>query len=79
MTNNDRDKLYLMFNQVEEERKRRNFNAFMNGFETGLINDLNKAYVSGDIEKYNKMVNNIKSKGIKIFRNSEGIHKLKFI
>jgi len=79
MTNNDRDKLYSMFNQVEEERKRRNFNAFMNGFEIGLINDLNKTYASGDIEKYNKLVANIKSKGIKVFRNNEGMHKLKFI
>lgn len=79
MTNNDRDKLYSMFNQVEEERKRRNFNAFMTGFETGLIDDLNKAYASGDIEKYNKLVANIKSKGIKVLRNSEGMHKLKFI
>ena len=76
---NDKDALYQVFQKAVEERKRRNFNAFMDGFEGGLIIDLDNAYASGDIEKYNKLLNNIKEQGIRVFRNSEGKHKLKFM
>lgn len=79
MTNNDADMLYSMFNQANEERKHRNFNAFMTGLENGLIEDLDEAYASGDIERYDKLLANIKSKGIKVLRNSKGMHKIKFI
>ena len=77
-TSSDRDKLYSMLNEANEDRKRRNFNAFMDGLESGLVKDLNKAYASGDMERYNKLVSNIKARGIRVLRNSQGIHKVKF-
>ena len=55
------------------------FDAFMDGLEDGFVSDLNKAYKSGDEEQYKQMVRNIKSKGIKVLRNSQGEHKVKFI
>lgn len=76
MMNNDREILYQAFQMANEERKRRNFDAFMTGFEGGLIKDLDEAYASNDTEKLKR---NIKEKGIRIFRNSEGKHKIKFI
>lgn len=76
---NDKYALYQVLQKAVEERKRRNFNAFMDGFEGGLIIDLDNAYASGDIEKYNRLLNNIKEQGIRVFRNSEGKHKLKFM
>ena len=52
----------------------------MTGLEIGLIDDLNKAYASGDMEKYDRLKKSIKEKtGAKIFRNSEGKHKISFI
>lgn len=73
------DDLFSVFQQADEQRKRRNFDAFMKGFNGGLVYDLDNAYASGDMEKYNRLVTNIKNNGIKIFRNSEGKHKLKYI
>lgn len=77
---NDREILYQALQMADEQRKRRNFDAFMTGLEIGLIDDLNKAYASGDMEKYDRLKKNIKEKtGAKIFRNSEGKHKISFI
>ena len=77
---NDRDMLYQLFQMADEQRKRNNFNAFMDGFEGGLVNDLDKAYASGDIEKYEKLKRNIKERtGARIFRNSKGEHKISFM
>lgn len=72
------DNFYKYMNKVAEDQKRTNFNAFMTGLDAGLVKDLNDAYASGDIVKYNQLVNNIKSKGIRVFRNDEGRHKLRF-
>ena len=77
--NNDMEILYQAFQMANEERKRRNFDAFMTGLEGGLIEDLDKAYASNDTEQYEKLKRNLKAKGIRIFRNSEGKHKIKFI
>ena len=75
----DRDILFQAYKEIQNNREKRNFNAFMDGLEGGLINDLNKAWASGDNEKYQRLVSNIKARGIRVFRNSEGKHKLKFI
>lgn len=75
----DRDILFQAFQEVQKEREKRNFNAFMDGLEGGLVNDLNKRWASGDNEGYQRLLSNIKGKGIRVFRNSEGKHKLKFI
>lgn len=76
---NERDMLYEAFQRVNEDRKKRNFNAFMDGLEGGLTKDLDSAYASGDNERYQTLVNNIKKQGMRVFRNSEGKHKIKFI
>lgn len=76
---NERDMLYEIFQRANEDRKKRNFNAFMDGFEGGLIKDLDNAYASGDNEKYQTLVNNIKTQGMRVFRNSEGKHKVRFV
>ena len=74
------DNLYNILNQANEQRKQENFNAFMNGFEAGLIKDLNAAYASGDSSKYEALLNNVKTKtGARVFRDSKGLHKLQFI
>ena len=72
------DALYGAFRQAEEEQNKKKFNYFMQGLEFGLINDLDKAYQSGDMEQYQKYLTNIKSQGIRVFRNPDGKHKLKF-
>ena len=76
----DREYFYQMMQAAEEQRKRRNFNAFMNGLEKGIIDDLNKAYASGDMENYQNILHNIKERtGFRIFRNSKGEHKIKVL
>ena len=77
---NDREILYQAFQMANEERKRQNFEYFMDGFEGGLIKNLNEAYAAGDTERYERLKKNIKEKtGAKIFRNSEGKHKIQFV
>lgn len=75
----DRDILFQAFQEVQKDREKRNFNAFMDGLEGGLVNDLNKCWAAGDNDGYQRLLSNIKEKGIRVFRNSEGKHKLKFI
>lgn len=76
---NERDMLYQTLRMAEEKRKRDNFNAFMDAFDGGLRMDLDKAYASGDTQRYERLLNNVKAEGIRVFRNSEGKHKLKYI
>ena len=73
------DYLYEMFKQVDEERKKRNINAFFSGLKGGLICDLDDAYSSGDSVRYNRLVTNIKQQGMRIYRNSDGKHKIKIV
>lgn len=75
---NNYDQLYDVFQQAKSKRERQNFNALMDGIESGLIHDLNKAWLE-DKEEYEKILNNIKKAGIRVFRNEDGKHKLKFI
>lgn len=73
------DDLYIYAQMVNEQRKKENFNTFMDTVDKGLTCDLDNAYASGDMKKYDDLVSNIKEKtGARIFRNSEGKHKLKF-
>ena len=71
---------YDYLQSVNEKRQRDNFNAFMLGFESGLVDKLDKMYASREFEavKYQEFVNNLKSKGIRVFRNECGKHKVKF-
>ena len=65
---NDREILYQALQMADEQRKRRNFDAFMTGLEIGLIDDLNKAYASGDMEKYDRLKKRPELKYLEIVR-----------
>lgn len=77
----NKDKLYQAFQEANEQRKRENFNYFFDHLEEGYVKDLDDAYASGDMESYEKLKSNIKSGMFpaKVFRNSEGKHKISFI
>lgn len=73
-----KDKLFDLFQKAEQRRVNRNFDTFIAGFERGVIEDLNKTYESNDADGYERLVSNLKSRGIKVLRNSNGEHKLKY-
>lgn len=77
--NNERDALYQILQQANEDRKRRNFNYFMDELEKDLIADLDQKYLSGDTAKYDSLIKNLKDRGCRIFRNPDGKHKIRFI
>lgn len=74
----DRDKLYEAVQAAKEARRRENFNAFFDSFESGITKDLDRYFVE-DHGKYTDMVNRLKARGIRIFRNSQGKHKIKYV
>lgn len=81
---NKYEDLYGMFKQAEETRQKKNFNAFMTGLESGLVEDLDKHYRLGktdpaEKQKYDALVTRIKGMNIRIFRNSDGKHRLNFV
>lgn len=76
---NERDKLYQTFREAEETRKRKNFDIFMDSLTEGLVDNLNAAYKSGDTEEYQRLIRTMKQKGIRIFRNDDGDHKVKYM
>lgn len=76
--------LYDVFKQAQEARQKQNFNAFMTGLESGLVEDLDKHYRlsktdPAEKQKYDALVERIKGRNIRIFRNSDGKHKLDFV
>ena len=73
------DALYNLYKKENDEQKKRNFEVFMNTVNDGLTDDLNNAWSSGDSSRYDKLLSNVKSQGIRVFRNSDGKHKLQFI
>ena len=74
----DRNKLYEAFQNAKEQNRRENFDAFLNSFESKIVEDLDRYYVE-DQSKYTVMVNNIKARGIRVFRNSQGKHKIDYV
>ena len=74
---NNYDEMYDSFKQAQSEYQRQNFNIFMNELESGLIEKLNQAWIE-DKEHYEQLLSNVKSKGIRVFRNEKGEHKVKF-
>ena len=77
--NGEIDKLYNIYRQTKEEREKANFKAIMGWTDYFLTDDLDKAYASGDMNEYNRMLGNIKERGIRVFRNADGKHKLKWV
>ena len=72
------DSLYDAFQYANEQRKRNNFNTFIEILDARLTKDLDNYYVT-DRKQYEIVLANIKEQGIRVFRNSEGKHKLKFM
>lgn len=73
-----KDKLFDLFQKAEQRRVKRNFDVFITEVERGVIEDLDKKYESDDVDGYERLVSNLKSIGIKVLRNSNGKHKLKY-
>lgn len=73
----DYNNFYDYLQSMNKQRNQEKFNAFMLGLESGLTNDLDKLYADGNMIKYKKIVDNLKSKGIRVFRNTYGKHKIK--
>jgi hypothetical protein len=72
------DYLFNDFKSAQEEVEKEKFNYFMIGLVSGIEADLNKAYTQGEIRgrSYSDYLATIKSKGFKVFRNSEGKHRV---
>ena len=71
----DYSDLYDILMGANEQRKRENFNYFMNGLNAGLVKDLNKAF-QGDRAEYEALLARIKAQGFRVFRDSKGRHKI---
>ena len=71
----DIEKLYDKVMQTKEKRQRNNIEYFITEFEKQMTGDLDKFYQT-DLEQYNISLANVKKQGIRVFRNSEGKHKL---
>ena len=81
---NKYEDLYDMFKKAKETRQKQNFNAFITGLENGLVEDLDNHYrlsktYPAEKRKYDALVARIKGMNIRIFRNSDGRHKLDFV
>lgn len=74
----DHNKLYEAFQTAKEAHRRENFNAFFDSFESGIVKDLDRYFVE-DQSKYTDIMNRLKAKGIRIFRNSQGKHKINYV
>ena len=48
---------------------------FFDGLENGIVEDLNRLYQK-DQGRYEFYLSNVKSEGYKVFRNSQGKHKV---
>lgn len=79
MDNFVKDFLWKVFNQEEEETRREQFNTFLDEMENGLIRGLDESYKQGNMEIYTERLNIIKEKGIKVFRDDKGKHRLEFM
>jgi PIN domain nuclease of toxin-antitoxin system len=72
----DYSKLVKSFEKASKAANEQKIVTFISSIESKLKYDLDRLYAQNDIEAYNKTVNNVKLQGIKVYRNSEGKHKL---
>lgn len=72
----DYRKLIKSFEKATKAANEQKIATFISSMESKLIFDLDRLYSQNDMEAYNKTVNNVKSQGIKVYRNSEGKHRL---
>ena len=68
--------LYDEVKKVKEKNERNKFNVFMNTVVSGSETDLNEAYQSDNKNEYEKIVDNVKKNGFRVFRNPDGKHKI---
>jgi len=72
----ENDMLYQQFQKAQENRSKQKFNYFINSLKNVIVTDLDKYYIQ-DKEKYQTYLSNVKNVfGYKVFRNSEGKHKV---
>ena len=72
----DYGNLYDEVKKVKEKNERNKFNVSMNTVVSGLETDLNEAYQSDNKNEYEKIVDNVKKNGFRVFRNPDGKHKI---
>ena len=72
----DYSKLVKSFEKATKAANEQKIVTFISSMESKMRFDLDKLYAQNDMEAYNKTINNVKSQGIKVYRNSEGKHKL---
>lgn len=70
------NKLLKSFEKATKAANEQKLVAFIDGLESKLRYDLDRLYAQNDMEAYNTTVNNVKSRGVKVYRNSEGKHRL---
>ena len=70
------NKLLKSFEKANKAANEQKIVTFISSIESKLKFDLDRLYAENDMEAYNKTVNNVKVYGIKVYRNSEGKHKL---
>lgn len=73
---NDFSKILQDFQKTLDSANDTKIVAFITGLQKGLTDDLDKAFASNDANHYGKLLANTKSQGIRVFRNSDGKHKL---
>lgn len=72
----DYRKLIKSFEEASKAANEQKLVTFISSIESKLKYDLDMLYAQNDMEAYNKTVNNIKSRGIKVCRNSKGKHRV---
>ena len=70
------NKLLKSFEKATKAANEQKLVTIISSMESELRFDLDRLYSQGDMEAYTKTVNNVKSRGIKVYRNGEGKHRL---
>ena len=70
------NKLLKSFEKANKAAKEQKLLTFITSMESKMRFDLDRLYAENDTEAYTKTVSNIKSRGIKVYRNSEGKHRV---
>lgn len=71
------DSLYAKIKEQKEANDKKNLAAFLDKLTVGLTQDLDKLYLSGDVDRYERVLQNTKGFGFRVFRNKQGKHLLK--
>ena len=69
-------KLLKSFEKATKAANDQKIVTIISSMESKMRYDLDMLYAQNDIEAYTKTVNNIKSRGIKVYRNNKGKHRV---